>query len=329
VLSLSEKTARPAAPPRPALSRVPAPVLLASGIISVQVGAGIAARMFGTVSAAGLTGLRLWIGCLILLGLGARPALRAVRGVITDRAWRDAAVVGCFGLTLAIMNFSIYQAFARIPLGIAVTVEFLGPLAVAIATSRRLIDLLWVVLAGTGVVLLGTAGTSLTALVNPSAGYSGSPGHTVLIGYGYALLAGASWATYILLSAATGKRFTGSAGLVIAMTIGAIVITPVAVASAGSALLRPAVLGVGVAIGLLSSVIPYGFELETLRRVPPRVFGIWMSLEPAVAALVGIVLLSQALLGLQWLAIGCVVIASAGAAFSTAEPLPDTTGQIP
>jgi len=320
VVSLSEKTAPPAAPPRRALSRVPAPVLLASGIISVQVGAGIAARMFGTVPAAGLTGLRLWIGCLILIGLGARPALRAVRGVIADHAWRDAAVVGCFGLTLAIMNFSIYQAFARIPLGIAVTVEFLGPLAVAIATSRRLIDLVWVVLAGTGVTLLGTTGTSITASF-------GSPSQTVLIGYGYALLAGASWAAYILLSAATGQRFTGSSGLVIAMTIGAIVITPVAVASAGSALLRPAVLGAGVAIGLLSSVIPYGFELETLRRVPPRVFGIWMSLEPAVAALVGIVLLSQTLLGLQWLAIGCVVIASAGAAFGTRDLLPEK--QIP
>ena len=112
-------------------------MLLGAGILSVQVGAGIAARMFGTVSAAGMTGLRLWAATLVLIGLGARPTVRALRGVIADRAWRDAAVVAAFGVTLGLMNFSIYQSFARIPLGIAVTIEFLGPLGVAIATSRR------------------------------------------------------------------------------------------------------------------------------------------------------------------------------------------------
>jgi inner membrane transporter RhtA len=143
----------------------------------------------------------------------------------------------------------------------------------------------------------------------------------VAAGVGYALLAAATWASYILLSRSTGARFSGSSGLVISMAIAAIAITPVAAISGGSTLLRPSVLATGLAIGLLSSVIPYGFELETLRRVPARVFGIWMSLEPAVAALVGVVMLSQSLLPTQWLAIGCVMMATAGAAASTGEPV--------
>ena len=301
--------------PRPArdpLRRVPVPVLLGSGIVSVQVGAGLANRMFATVTPAGLTGLRLWFAALLLAGLGARPAIRAVRGVLADRAWRDAAVVLGFGVALGVMNFSIYQAFDRIPLGIAVTIEFLGPLGVAIAMSRRLIDLLWVIFAGTGVALLGTVGVGATG---------GILGHrspaSELAGVGFALAAGASWAAYIVLSAQTGRRFSGGSGLMIAMVVASILVTPVAVTSAGRTLLRPEVLAAGLAIGLLSSVIPYRFELETLRRVPARVFGIWMSLEPAVAALIGVLMLGQVLAPLQWLAVGCVIIASAGAAFGT------------
>jgi inner membrane transporter RhtA len=292
---------------------VPPPVLIGTGILTVQVGAGLAARMFGTVTAAGLTGIRLWAAALMLAGLGARPTVRAVRGVIAERAWRDAVVVLAFGVTLGVMNFSIYQAFARIPLGIAVTIEFLGPLAVAIASSRRLIDVVWVVLAGTGVTLLGTAGVNVAKLGDAAASHA-SHFSTELTGVLFALAAAASWACYIVLAAATGRRFSGSAGLVIAMVLGAIVITPVALISAGGALIKPSVLGAGLAIALLSSVIPYRFEIEALRRVQARVFGIWMSLEPAVAALAGVALLSQALSVPQWIAIGCVVVASAGAA---------------
>jgi inner membrane transporter RhtA len=306
-------------PGKDLLGRVPPPVLLGTGILSVQVGAGLAARLFGTVTAAGLTGLRLWTATLLLAAFGVRPAIRAVRGVVADRAWRDAAVVAAFGITLAIMNFSIYQAFARIPLGIAVTIEFLGPLAVAVASSRRLIDAAWVVLAGIGVTLLGTAGVSVARLGGASRVAGASASVTELTGVLFALTAAAAWACYILLAAATGRRFGGSSGLVIAMAIASVVIAPVAVISAGRALLKPAVLLAGLAIGLLSSVIPYRFELETLRRVPPRVFGIWMSLEPAVAALVGVVLLSQALSATQWIAIGCVIVASAGAAFGASR----------
>jgi inner membrane transporter RhtA len=300
---------QPAGHARDPLGRVPPPLLLGAGILSVQVGAGLAARMFGTVPAAGLTGLRLWWATVLLIGFGGRPAFRAVRAVVAGRAWRDGAVLLAFGMTLGIMNFSIYQAFARIPLGIAVTIEFLGPLAVAIASSRKPIDLLWVVLAATGVTLLGTTGVSAAHVGGQHPGPA-----AVLTGVLFALAAATSWACYILLSAATGRRFGGSSGLVIAMAIGSLVVTPPAVISAGRALLRPAVLGAGLAIGLLSSVIPYRFELETLRRVPPRVFGIWMSLEPAVAALVGVVMLSQALTAAQWIAVGCVIVASAGAA---------------
>jgi inner membrane transporter RhtA len=297
------------------LRHVPPPVLLGTGILSVQVGAGIAARMFSSVPAAGLTGLRLWWAAVLLGVLGARPAVRAVRAVIAERAWRDAAVVLAFGVILGIMNFSIYQAFARIPLGIAVTIEFLGPLGVAVAASRRLIDLLWVALAATGVTLLGTAGVSVAKVGADATGnIHASASATELTGVIFALIAAASWAAYILLSAATGRRFTGSAGLVIAMVVASVVVAPAAVIGAGRTLLRPVVLGAGLVIGLLSSVIPYAFELETLRRVPPRVFGIWMSLEPAVAALVGVVLLSQSLSAAQWVAIGCVIVASAGAA---------------
>jgi len=308
-----------ARPGKDPLSRVPPPVLLGTGILSVQVGAGLAARMFGTVSAAGLTGLRLWTATLLLVCFGARPTIRAVRSVVADRAWRDAAVVVAFGVTLGIMNFSIYQAFARIPLGIAVTIEFLGPLAVAVASSRRLIDVAWVVLAATGVTLLGTAGVSVARQGGGSGTSGASDARTVLYGVLFALTAAAAWACYILLSAATGRRFSGSSGLVLAMAIASVVIAPVAVISAGRALLKPVVVGAGLAIGLLSSVIPYRFELETLRRVPPRVFGIWMSLEPAVAALVGVLMLSQALSVQQWLAIGCVIVASAGAALGASR----------
>ncbi|HET9895981.1 MAG TPA: EamA family transporter [Streptosporangiaceae bacterium] len=302
---------------------------MGAAVLSLQSGAGVAGRLFATVSPAGLTELRLWGASLMLAGLGARPAARAAAEVLAKRAWRDATVVAGFGLTLAVMNFAIYQSFARIPLGIAVTIEFLGPLAVAIASSRRPVDLLWVALAGTGVALLGTAGVSPKPPSGPAA--AGSQAAAVAAGIGFALLAATSWACYILLSRATGKRFGGSSGLAISMAIGAIAIIPLAAAAGGdsASLLRPSVLAAALAIALLSSVIPYIFELEALRRVPPRVFGIWMSLEPAVAALAGVVLLGQSLLAGQWLAIGCVVVASAGAALATPCAPPPTMGSCP
>ena len=290
-------------PPVALLGSVPPSVLVLTGVVSVQVGAGVAARLFTQIPPAAVTGLRLWTAAALMAVAGARPLRQNLAGLVRRRSWRDAAVVAAFGLTLAVMNYSIYQAFARIPLGIAVTVEFLGPLAVAVATSRRLIDLLWVALAGAGVALLTGAGDLAGG------------GHRIdLVGLGFALLAGAAWAAYIVLSRATGRRFPGASGLTIAMLVAAVVIVPVGVTAGRGALLRPGILATGLAIGLLSSIIPYTLELEALRRVPARVFGIWMSLEPAVAALVGLVMLGQALAVSEWAAIVCVMVACAGAA---------------
>jgi threonine/homoserine efflux transporter RhtA len=297
-------------------------MLVFAGIISVQLGAGLAARMFSQAGPAGVTGLRLWWAAAIMAAFGGRALARTLRTVVAERAWRDLAVAVAFGLVLGAMNFSIYQSFARIPLGVAVTIEFLGPLAVAVASSRRRLDLLWVVLAAAGVLLLTQGGVRLAS---GSAGPTGSRSagplfglSTTGAGIAFGLIAATCWAAYILLSRATGRRFSGSSGLVIAMIVAALTVTGPAVAQAGPALSQPGPIAEGLAVGLLSSVIPYRFELEALRRVPAGVFGIWMSLEPAVAALVGLALLGEALAARQWLAIVLVIIASAGAAKSSA-----------
>jgi inner membrane transporter RhtA len=309
------------------MTAVPPWMLVITGIVSVQVGAGLAGRMFGEVSPATLTGLRLWAAAAAMAAFGGRDLARTARDLVRERAWRDSAVVVAFGVTLAIMNFSFYQAFARIPLGIVVTIEFLGPLAVAVASSRRVVDLVWVALAGTGVALLSD-GWSRLSLHGGQVGQAG----TALAGVALALVAAAGWAAYILLSASTGRRFPGSSGLTIAMVVAAAAVTPAAAAgSAGRGdPLRLAVIGTGIAAGLLSSVIPYRLEMETLRRIPARIFGIWMSLEPAVAALVGLALLGEALAPREWAAIGCVVVASAGAARGNGpapgDPVPPNPG---
>ena len=316
-------------------------MLVFSGIVSVQVGAGLAARMFSQAGPAGVTGLRLWWAALIMALVGGRAVGRTLREVVAARAWRDLAIAVAFGLVLGAMNYSIYQAFARIPLGVAVTIEFLGPLAVAVASSRRRLDLLWVALAAAGVVLLTQGGVRLASGAAGFAGTAGSRAGPLLglsttgAGLAFALLAATCWAAYILLSRATGRRFGGSSGLVIAMIVAALLVTGPAVAQAGPALTQPAPIAEGLAVGLLSSVIPYRFELEALRRVPAGVFGIWMSLEPAVAALVGLALLGESLAVRQWLAIMLVIIASAGSARSTAgsgEPpaeLPAEPAEVP
>ena len=268
--------------------------------MSVQLGAGLATRLFHELPPAAVTGLRLWSAAVFLLIIGGRRARGTVAGLVERRAWRDAAIALSFGICLGGMNFVFYQAIARVPLGVAVTIEFLGPLAVAVAGSRRLLDLLWVALAGTGVVLLTGGGTA----------------HLSVPGVVFAALSAVGWAAYIVLSAATGRRFPGSSGLVIAMLIAAVVVTPGALATANGSLRRPSVLATGAGVGLLSSAIPYAVELRALRRLSTRVFGIWMSLEPVAAALIGLALLGQHLSVSEWAAVGCVVIACIGAARS-------------
>ena len=279
-------------------NRIPAVWLVIAGIISVQFGAAIAKNHFHLVPPTAIVCLRLISSAVILL-IMARPQLKGHSG-------RDWVVVLGFGVSLMAVTWAIYHSFARIPLGIAVTIAFLGPLTVAVIGSRRLADLIWVVLAGTGVALLGLSRATVT-----------------IAGVGFALLAALGWACYILLSAQTGRRWPGLTGLAIATMVGAIVLAPPAILEAGTRLFDPAVLTLGVAIGLLSSVIPNSFELMALRRIPPRVFSILMSLEPAAAALAAMIVLGEFLTLIQWLAMACVVIASIGATrMSTTLDLP-------
>ncbi|GLW65038.1 membrane protein [Actinomadura rubrobrunea] len=280
------------------LGAVPPPALILLGILSVQVGAGLAKHMFDRLPPSAVVALRLCTSAVVLAFV-TRGALRAA---LRGRSGRDLAVVTGFGLTLALMNFSIYQSFARIPLGVAVTIEFLGPLAVAILGSRRPRDAVWAVLAFTGVLMLSRGGD-----MDP-------------VGIAFALVAGVCWAGYILLSAATGRRFPGSTGLAAASVVGTAAIMPLGVASGGGTLIDPQLLLFGFGVGLLSSVIPYSLELEALRRMPARVFGVLMSLEPAVAALIGVALLGEVLSARQWAAIGCVIIACVGATRGQEEP---------
>lgn len=278
-------------------------LLVLAAAVSVQSGAGIAARLFSELPPAAVTTLRLWSAALIMLAIGGRGAARVVADLAKRRAWRDAVATGTFGIFLAVMNFAIYQAFERIPLGIAVTIEFLGPLAVAVAgasahKTTRLLSLAWVALAAAGVLLLA----------------QGSGGHLDLAGVAWALLSAVGWAGYILFSRATGQRVPGSAGLVIAMCVAAVLVTGPGVAAGAPQMFRPSLLLIGAAIGLLSSVIPYWLEFEALRRVPPRVFGVWMSVQPAVAALIGLAILGQRLSPAEWAGICCVTVASGGAA---------------
>ena len=219
-----------------------------------------------------------------------RPSLRG-------HSRRALRLVAVFGLVLACMNLAFYAALDRIPLGVAVTFEFVGPLGVAVAGSRRALDLLWVALAAIGILLLSDfGGADLDAL-----------------GVGLALLAGALWAAYILLSARVGREFEGADGLALAMVVGTVVLVPVGVADGGGDLLVPWILAVAAAVAVLSSAIPYTLEMEALRRMPTGVFGVLMSLEPAVAALAGFIVLGEELVAREVVAILFVVAASAGA----------------
>ena len=266
---------------------VPPIALVLIGIVSVQVGSALAKQLFSAVGSFGAVTLRLCFAAAVLL-LWWRPSLAMSR-----RAWM---VVLAYGLILGAMNLCFYLAIARIPLGIAVTIEFLGPLAVALAGSRRWLDAFWALLAAIGVALLMEGRGDLN-----------------LIGFLFALAAGTCWGLYILLGAALGRHTTGGNGLAVGMAAAALVAIPFGVAEGGTALVQPWVLVCGLGVALLSSVIPYSVELEALRKMPPRVFGILMSLEPAMAALAGLIVLGESLNLPQWIAVMCVVAASAGA----------------
>jgi inner membrane transporter RhtA len=275
------------------LAPAPSPVLVLGAIASVQFGAAIAVTLFARIGPGGAVWLRLLGGTVILVPLW-RPRWRG-------RSRSDLLLAGLFGFVLASMNFAFYSAIHRIPLGIAVTFEFIGPLTVAIAGSRRPVDLLWVALAAAGILALTEGGVH----------------HLDGLGVALALLAGGLWGTYILINARVGRAFEGATGLSLAMCVASVLMIPLGVGQGGSHLLEPRSLLLGAAVGLLSSAIPYSFENEALRRINPAVFGVLMSIEPAMAALAGFIALGQGLTARAVVGIALVVIASVGAARRT------------
>ena len=255
---------------RPALPPVS---LVGAGAVSVQFGAAFATHLFNRVGPVGAVTVRLTIAALVLVGVS--RVLKTPTASASTKS--DVGVAIAFGLVLAGMNLSFYESIARIPLGASVTVEFSGPLLVALLGSRRWTDGLWALMAGAGVALLAS-----------ESGHRLDPGGVALAG-----LAGAFWVGYILLSQQTGRRFEDQRGLTIAMVTGALAVLPAGLVEGGGRLFSPYVLGVGAGVGLLSSVIPYWLELVTLRRVTPRAFGVMLSLDPAVAAVAGFAVLGQ------------------------------------
>jgi inner membrane transporter RhtA len=275
--------------------RAPAQAVRAGGvplvliaITSLQFGAAIAGTIFDNIGPAGTALLRAFFAAVILQAIW-RPTLRG-------HGARDLRLVVAFGLLLGLMNLCIYESFDRIPLGVAVTIEFAGPLAVAVALSRRRLDVACAVLAAIGIVVLA------------------DPGGGAVDGLGvmFALIAAACWAAYILVAQAAAQVFTGGRGLALAMTVAVLVPLVPGLASAGSDLIDPRWLAIGCAVALMSSVLPYSLETEALRRLPANVFGVLMSLEPAVAAIAGFLVLGQGLRAQDIVGMALVIAASIG-----------------
>jgi inner membrane transporter RhtA len=273
--------------PAQALSAGGVPLVLVA-ITSLQFGAALAGTIFDETGPAGTALLRSAFAALILVAIWRpRPSAHSAR---------ELRLVVAFGLVLGAMNLCIYESFARIPLGIAVTIEFAGPLGVAVVLSRRRLDLLWAALAAVGIVLLADPGG----------------GAVDAAGVAFALVAAACWAAYILIAQAAGRVFSGGRGVALAMSVAVVVPVIPGIANAGAELLKPQWLAIGCAVALASSVLPYSLETEALRRLPANVFGVLMSLEPGVAALAGLVVLGQDLRARDVVAITLVVTASIG-----------------
>jgi inner membrane transporter RhtA len=272
-----------------AAARVPPVALVLTAATSVQFGAALAATLFDDVGPAGASLLRIGLAALFLW-VALRPEPRRY-------APADLRLAAAFGLSLGVMNLAFYEALDRIPLGVAVTIEFAGPVGVAVALSRRPLDLVWIALAVGGIVILA----------DPFGAGGLDP-----LGLLFVSVAAIAWAVYLLVAARAARRFEGLTGLAMASAVAALVPLVPGIVSAGTDLLVPEMLALGAAVALLSSVIPYSLETTALRRIPPRVFGVLMSLEPAVAALAGFLVLDQRLGARDLLAIGLVIAASVG-----------------
>jgi inner membrane transporter RhtA len=280
-----------------------APVALAVGMllismVSYQCGASLAKHLFPQVGAQGATAYRLGLSALILL-LWRRPWRRSGS---SQRDWR--ALWG-YGLAMGAMNLVFYMSLRTIPLGIAVALEFTGPLALALFGSRRLLDFVWIALVVAGLALLLPLRGQMQAL-DP-------------VGVMYALAAGAGWALYIVLGRKAGAAYGGDA-VTLGTSIGALLAIPFGVAHAGSALLSATLLPYALGVAVLSSALPYSLEMVALTRLPARTFSTLLSLEPAVAAVAGVALLGERLSVLQWLAIVAIIVAAAGTALSVSRP---------
>lgn len=276
--------------------KVPNPVLLVLVAIgSVQFGAAMAKGIFDAAHPATLAFLRVAIATVVLLAV-ARPRL-------TGHTRRDWMVLTGYAVCLAGMNLAIYLSFARIPIGVAVTLEFLGPLAVAVLGSRKAVDLLWVALAGAGVLLLG----ALPVGIDP-------------VGVILALVAAACWGGYIILAGPVGQRWKGLSGLSMASLIGMLLLSGPGIHLAGDAFGRPAIWGTMALVALLSTVIPYALELHARRSIRAATFGILMSIEPAAAAVFAWLVLGEWLGWVEWLAMALVIVASIGAVYTSRRP---------
>ncbi|MCQ4079407.1 EamA family transporter [Streptomyces sp. RB6PN25] len=279
---------------------MPAPGLVMGGVVGLQCGAALTTRMYPLVGPAGVVTLRLCIAAVVLITVW-RPGMRWDRATLR--------VAAAAGTLLAVHHLSYYEAVDRLPLGAATTMEFLGPFAIALFASRRATDLLWACLAAAGVVLLSHSGVSLNAT-----------------GLAFATLAGCCWGGYILVAKRLAERVPDGRGLALAVSWGALLSLPYGIAQAGTRLLAPGTLVLAAAVAILSSILPYTAQLEALRRLPPRTFGILTSLEPAVGALIGLLFIGQHLTTAQWAGVLAVALASIGATRTPGRaPRPTTT----
>lgn len=278
--------------------------LVIAGMFASAGGASIAVLLFPTAGPAGMATLRLVFSAAILM-LIARPRLRGY----SAKAWRAVILLA---ISLTLMNTVFYFAIERLDLGVAVTIEVLGPLALAVVTARRKIVWLWAGLAVLGVAALGGGGWDRLDLVG-----------VILV-----LIAAVFWVLYIVSAAQVGREFQKLDGLAIAMSIGALLVLPFGIATAGATLVRPEIIGLGILVALLSSALPYALEMIALRRITPAVFGILMSLAPAVSALAGFLFLGQDLIGWEMLGMALVIIASAGAVWMSRQRVDTSTGSI-